>query len=137
MYAIVDDQSNHSLAKTGFFTLFGVNGMSSEYKLSSFAGLFRSAGRRATGYVIESCDGNSRFDLPSLIECNEIPSIRDEIPNREVATHYAHLQDIAAFIPPLDDQSEILLLIGRDLPEAHHVLDAICLATPPRLGHHW
>lgn len=123
MYAIIDDQSNRSLASTGFFTIFGINGMSSEYKLSSCAGLFRAAGRRATGYVIESFDGNTQFDLPSLVECNEIPSIRDEIPTPEVASHYSHLQDIAGFIPPLDNQSEILLLIGRDLLEAHHVLD--------------
>ncbi|XP_068246878.1 uncharacterized protein [Palaemon carinicauda] len=37
--------------------------------------------------------------------------------------HYPHLMDIRDNIPPIDDNCQILLLIGRDLIEAHHVID--------------
>lgn len=123
MYAILDDQSNRSLARTAFFTLFNISSLNIEYRLSSCAGYVTSAGRRAKGYVIESVDGGTQFALPTLIECNQIPSIRDEIPTPEVAANHPHLHNIAGHIPAFDNQSDILLLIGRDLLEAHHVLD--------------
>ena len=36
---------------------------------------------------------------------------------------YSHLQDLVGLIPPIDDDADILLLIGRDLIDAHYVLD--------------
>jgi len=44
------------------------------------------------------------FEFPNLLECNNIPNVRSEIPT-------------------LDIESKISLLIGRDLLEAHHILD--------------
>lgn len=61
--------------------------------------------------------------MPTLIECNQIPSARDEIPTPEIAAQYSHLQAIQVQISPLNDQADILLLIDRDFPEAHHILD--------------
>ena len=52
-----------------------------------------------------------------------MPDVREEIPTPDVARYHSHLKDIASHIPPLDPQSDILLLIGRDLIEAHHVHD--------------
>ncbi|XP_048248047.1 uncharacterized protein LOC124126721 [Haliotis rufescens] len=81
------------------------------------------SGRRASGYVIQALDGSSSLHLPTLIECNEIPNVREEIPTPETAIHHPHLRDIAEYIPPIDSGADILLLIGRDLLAAHHVLD--------------
>jgi hypothetical protein len=41
----------------------------------------------------------------------------------QVVQNHFHLHDLAGIIQPLDDSCQILLLIGRDLPVAHHVLD--------------
>lgn len=71
--------------------------------------------------MIESLDGTAK--LPSIIECNSIPNVREEIPTPEVAMFHPHLNDLAMHIPPLDDNTQILLLICRDIVEAHHVLD--------------
>lgn len=68
-------------------------------------------------------DGNTLHKLPALIECDQIQNAREEIPVPEVARHHSHLQNIEAYIAPMDRKAEILLLIGRDLPQAHHVLD--------------
>lgn len=48
--------------------------------------------------------------------------MRKDIATLEIARHYTHLMDIQEFIPPLSE-ARTLLLIGRDLPVAHHVLD--------------
>lgn len=123
MYAIVDDQSNRSLVRSGFFDLFGIEGDTLEYKLSSCSGLSTAYGRRARGFVVESLDRKVSFQLPTLIECDQIPGVRDEIPTPEVASLYRHLEDISYLIPPIDNQADMLILIGRDLPEIHHVMD--------------
>lgn len=123
VYCMIDDQSNKSLATSAFFDAFRECGGQTEYVLSSCAGKFVSSGRKASGYFVQSFDGSCTLSLPCLIECNDIPNNRHEIPSPAVADNYTHLHDIAPFIPDLDDGAEIELLIGRDLVTAHHVLD--------------
>jgi hypothetical protein len=122
MYAIVDDQSNRSLAKSEFFEMFKETGPETPYSLLSCAGSTVVSGRRANGYIIESLQGY-KLDLPTLIECNDIPDNRAEIPTPEVARQYTHLKDIASLIPPIDGDANISLLLGRDIIKAHQVLD--------------
>ena len=122
-YAIIDDQSNRSLAKTSLFNELEIHGEESQYTLASCSGQVTSAGRKAFGLMVESFDGSTRHKLPALIECDQIPNTREEIPTPEVVRHYQHLQDIALHFRPVDDNAEIQLLIGRDLIEAHHVFD--------------
>ncbi|XP_061169198.1 uncharacterized protein LOC133178524 [Saccostrea echinata] len=123
LYCMIDEQSNRSLAVSQFFNAFGECGSEIEYVLSSCAGKFNTAGRRASGYMVESIDGTCTLQLPDLIECNDIPNNREEIPSPGVAQSFPHLNDIAHLIPPLDKCIDIELLIGRDLIMAHHVLD--------------
>lgn len=65
---------------------------------------------------------NTNTELTCVTECDSIPFNRDEIGTQEIALHYPHLVDIASEILPLND-APILLLLGRDLVEAHHVID--------------
>lgn len=81
------------------------------------------SGRIACDFTVESFDGSMSLDLPQLIECNDIPYVREEIPTPNVAFFHDHLRSISSMIPPLDSDAQILLLIGRDLGEAHHVYD--------------
>ncbi|MES9882937.1 MAG: hypothetical protein ABW185_18875 [Sedimenticola sp.] len=122
-YAILDEQSNRSLAKTDLFNGLDLHGQEIEYTLSSCAGNVVTSGRQARDCIVETLDGGTRLRLPTLIECNQIPEIREEIPSPEIAEHYLHLNDIIGDIPPVEQHTPVLLLIGRDLPEAHHVLD--------------
>ncbi|XP_063404237.1 uncharacterized protein LOC134687709 [Mytilus trossulus] len=123
MYSLIDDQSNKSLATSNFFYLFSDNGPETEYVLSSCAGKFTTSGRLARDYVIEALDGSCAFDLPTIIECNDIPNNRQEIASPNVAIQYPHLVDIAPYIPEINEHAQIDLLIGRDLISVHHVLD--------------
>lgn len=121
MYVILDDQSNRSLARSDFFDLFNVNSSSSTYFLRTCAGTVNMSGRKAEGFQVESLSGDSTFSLPPLIECNQIPNNRSEIPTPEAALHHLHLKRIAAHIPKLDPEAEILLLLGRDIIRVHKV----------------
>ena len=128
-YAMLDDQSNRTLAKSDFFHLLGIDSNQVKYTMSSCTGTKLTSGQIANGYVVEALDGSSKMELPSVLECNEIPNIPGEIPTPEVARYHSHLRDIADCIPPLETQTQTLILIGRDLPEAHHVS---CQLTGPK-----
>ncbi|CAC5372360.1 unnamed protein product [Mytilus coruscus] len=74
-------------------------------------------------YILESLDDTAQLKCPSLIECIEIPISKREIATPATARHYKHLQDIKQFIPELDRNAEVMLLIGQGVTAAHHILD--------------
>lgn len=123
VYALIDDQSNHTLASSSLFDAFDQNTPDHEYTLVSCSGPIKTSGRRGTGFIIESLDGRCSFKLPTLIECAELPNNREEIPSPHVAKHFTHLADIEECIPELLDNVEVEILIGRDLIDAHVVQD--------------
>jgi hypothetical protein len=122
-YALIDDQSNRSLASPTLFDELNVKGDVVEYSVNTCNGIEVKNGRKATDLVVTSVNENSvSYDMPSMLEC-EVPNNRDEIPTPEVALAYSHLKDLAPHIPPVDPSCSVNLLIGRDLIEAHHVMD--------------
>ncbi|XP_057684651.1 uncharacterized protein LOC130910980 [Corythoichthys intestinalis] len=125
MYAILDEQSNRSLARSQFFDLFQIQATSHPYVLRTCAGLTGVTGRRACGFMVESVNEKLNIPLPTLLECNEIPNNRSEIPTPEAARHHSHLQQIADMIPPLEPTADILLLLGRDVLRVHKVRQQI------------
>lgn len=125
MYAMLDDQSNKSLARSEFFDLFRIKAGSYPYTLKTCSGLAATTGRRANGYQIETVDGGISLPLPTLIECDDLPDNRDEIPTPEAALHHPHLKSLASEIPPLDNNAQILLLLGRDILRVHKVRQQI------------
>lgn len=119
MYAVLDEQSNRSLARTEFFDLFGDRGSPTPYTLKTCSGVVETSGRRANNYIIESLDGKTQLTLPTLIECDMIPDDRSEIPTPEIACYYPHLMQISDKIPVLDPGAAIILLLGRDILRVH------------------
>ena len=72
---------------------------------------------------MQSLDCSNTINITLLIDCNEISNNCKEISTPEIANFYPHLSDIAKHIPALNSDAEILLLIDRDVPSAHHVHD--------------
>ena len=124
VYAILDDQSNHTLAQPELLDQLGVESPPMPYTLSSCAGVTETAGRMASGFTVAAMDGSVSHALPVMVECSDIPGNTQEIPTSEVAQAHPHLSRIADQLYPLQ-QVGIELLIGRDLLEAHHVHDQI------------
>lgn len=108
---------------------FSPNTSCGSYKMSTCSG-YSIVSNRSHGFVISSLYGHTLFELPSLIECNDIPNNRHEITTRQVAIYHPHLSKIADLILPMDDSANISLLIGRDLLRAHHVLYQVRGTSP-------
>ncbi|XP_052688921.1 uncharacterized protein LOC128167316 [Crassostrea angulata] len=125
VYATIDDQSNRTLVSPYLIDRLGVTGECKPYTLTSCSGVTTVAGRRVNGLCVKALDGTTTFNLPEVIECDSIPSEHLEIPTPKVAQSQPHLQCIAPFIPPLDRNVNVELLIGRDLTDVHHVREQI------------
>ena len=123
-YVLIDDQSNCSLAKPRLFDILNIDGESFPYTLRTCAGTMQTEGRHAKGLVIESLDGHKRHLLPTITECNAIPDNKDEIPTPDIAMAHPHLRPIADQIPEAQRDTDILLLIGRDVPPLHKVRES-------------
>ncbi|XP_062587040.1 uncharacterized protein LOC134248654 [Saccostrea cucullata] len=122
-YALIDDQSNCSLAKSELFEMLNINSETKDYQLQTCSGVKTMTSRIAKNLVVTSLDGRTKHLLPPIVECDHIPNNRDEIATPALARRFQHLSDIACHIPELDSKAKILLLIGRDLIVAHHVHD--------------
>lgn len=64
VYAVLDDQSNRSLVKSGFFNLLDINSSASPYTLKTCSGTVETAGRKASNIIVESLDGRTKVTLP-------------------------------------------------------------------------
>ena len=129
VYAMLDDQSNCTLATKELLDSLEVEGNEIHYELASCSGIHQSSGRKVHSLNVQSLDGSYQLQLPTVIECDNIPQNRSEKPTPEIARHFSHLEKIADSIPELDPQANISLLIGRDVIEAHQVQEQI---TGPR-----
>lgn len=125
VYAVLDEQSNRSLAKTEFFNLFKIEASFVPYTIKTCAGVNQTSGRRAINFMVESIDGLAKLSLPTLIECDMLPDDRTEIPSPDVAQHYPHLRPILNKIPSVDPDAPILLLLGRDILRVHKVREQL------------
>lgn len=83
-YALIDEQSNYSLAIAKLFEKLNIEGTTA-YTLKTCSGVKETKERLARGLVIESLDQSTQYRLPTLTECDEIPNNREEIPTPQVA----------------------------------------------------
>lgn len=125
VYAILDDQSNRTLISPRLCDRLDVQGPSTQYSLSSCSGTTTMTGRRIEGLCVQSVHEDCQYELPITIECDDIPNERSEIPTPDVARFHYHLNSIVNELPPIEKDVNIELLIGRDVPEAHHVFHQI------------
>lgn len=100
MNSLWNDQNNRVLVKSELLGTLQFRG-GVYYVLTSYAASLPTKGRRATGLIVQSLDGSTRFKLPTIIECNNIHDVRSEIPTPDVARFYHHPLDVARFIPDL------------------------------------
>ncbi|XP_028391897.1 uncharacterized protein LOC114516570 [Dendronephthya gigantea] len=117
VYALIDEQSNASLIAPKLVDDLGLEGPKEKYCLTTCSSSKETHyGRRVSGLTITSSDG-VLMKLPRLVECDNIPSDKREIPIPEQVRRYGHLREVADKLPPLKSEAEVQLLIGRDAPE--------------------
>lgn len=118
VYAVINDQSNASMISPSLADKLGANGPREKFLLSTCSAELKQLkyGRRVYGPIAHSIAGEQ-------VECDHIPRDKSEIPTPEIAREFSHLKEIADQIPPLDQDANIELLIGRDAPELLKVRD--------------
>lgn len=80
----------------------GITGTKEKYLLSTCSASKQTKyGRRVSGLTVRSTKGVS-MKLPTLVECENIPTEKHEIPTPQLVKKYEHLFEIAHEIPPLD-----------------------------------
>ena len=121
MYAIIDEQSNRSLVKPKFFELFGIEGHASLYTLRTCSGREETFGRRANGFMVSHINKEEGIPLPTLVECDQIPDEREEVPSPEAAYQHPHLRHLVNEIPAMGMNSEIFILLESDILRVHKV----------------
>lgn len=94
------------LAKKELFDSLNIHTETIQYQMTSCSGQVTTFGRTASGLFIVSADGETRLQLPFILECDDIPNNYLKIPTPDVALQHDHM-----------------LLIGRELPQIHHVME--------------
>ena len=74
-YALLDDQSNSTLARVEFFDNMNVSlSTATSYSLVSCMGRSSMTGCHASNFIVESYEGSQQLKIPVIIECYEIPN---------------------------------------------------------------
>ena len=61
---------------------------------------------------------NGREARPAtLVECDNLPGDKGEVPTPQIAQKFPHLQTIANEFPPEDETADVHILLGRDAAE--------------------
>lgn len=92
---------NRSLISPEVLDTLGIHTAEIQYTLTSCSGSYQAAGRIAHNLTIQSLDKGYNLELPTVIECPEIPIDVTEIPTPDVAQHFTHLKGIANMITPI------------------------------------
>ena len=72
-YAVVDDQSNSTLAKAQLFDQLGITSPPTVYNMRTCAGYSQHLGRGTSELWIRSIGGNAQVKIPFVRECEDIP----------------------------------------------------------------
>lgn len=124
-YLILDEQSKGALVRRELLNYFDIHSPRKEYTLSSSWRKFLISGRRANGFAIYSLKRKSEIHLLEVIECQDIPNNRNEIPTSDFVKHHPRLGRIMTELSPHNCEAKKLLLVGRDFIDAHYFLEQV------------
>lgn len=88
-----------------------------------------TSGRQSGDLVVEFLTEERSFELLVITECDQISNVKEEIPTPDCCAASSTFKAPVRPFPFADPDYDILLLIVRDKPEAHRVLEQ---CTRPR-----
>lgn len=124
-YALLDEQSDACFVKEDLLGRLDVNGPEVELKLSTVLAEKVIKSRRIEGLVIRGYNEDVEIPLPKSYSRSSIPAKKSQIPRRESAVNWPHLQKISEKIMPLNEDIEVGLLIGLNCSRAIKPLEVI------------
>ena len=118
VYALLDEQSDACFVKESTLNAIGVDGPDVQLELSTVLGQKTITSKRVTGLTVRGVSETSEIILPKTYTRDVIPARRSQIPRRDTALKWPHLESITGHLMPLDTGAEIGLLIGANCPRA-------------------
>lgn len=118
-YALVDDGADKTLCDERLIKKLNINSRPVTFHMTSATSKVRHEGREID-LRVSAVGSNDKIEVKGIWSVKSLQiSTRSAVSNQELST-FAHLSDIR--IPEID-QSEVLLLIGTDMPVAHIPLE--------------
>ncbi|CAB4032849.1 Hypothetical predicted protein, partial [Paramuricea clavata] len=118
-YAIRDEGSNTTLVKESLVEELNSNGQPIDFTLTTMNNVSQESGRSHFLYV-QGLGQKDCLEIPNALSVKSLSVARSCIPNKEDIAKWRHFDGIS--IPELDN-TEVTILIGTDVPEAHWKLE--------------
>ena len=115
VYAIFDDQSQHSFCGPQVADRFPGNATSVKYAIQTLSAEAQVVeGRELRGLKVRGMSGTESFALPPLKETHFIPQNHDELPSRQEVLQIPNVARYANLFSDPDPNVPVALLLGRD-----------------------
>ena len=118
-YAIRDEGSNTTLVKGSLVEELNLNGQPIDFTLTTMNNVSQESGRSHFLYV-QGLGQKDCLEIPNALSVKSLSIARSCIPNKKDIAMWRHFDGIS--IPELDN-TEVTILIGTDVPEAHWKLE--------------
>ena len=127
-YAIIDEQANTTLVDESVLSFFGQEFPIQEFSLK-FASQnceFATSGKLVSGLQVRGIQEEEIIDIPEALSCPNISDTKNEIATPELVNNNPFISQFSKFFPPLNNEAQVLILIGRNCGRA---MATECLTT--------
>ncbi|XP_018006729.1 uncharacterized protein LOC108664615 [Hyalella azteca] len=129
VYVIIAEQCNISFCSPSLLDEFGITGPRLSYSLRTLAPPSGpKSGRFVNNLMIKGVTEEKSFNLPRLIEINNIPDLKYEVATREIVEDHPRISCYAKNFLPLDSRAEVAIILGAD---SNHLLAKTLKTTKP------
>ena len=133
-YCIIDEQSNSSFIDKKILDFFNVESYLHDYTLTTMSGFKQHIlGRKISDLSIKGVGESRWYLLPDMLTNDSIPNGKDEIATESIVASHEHIAKFAKYFPSIDEDAEVLLLLGRNCGD---VMATKCYGTHAPFVHH-
>ena len=118
-YAIVDEHSDATIVDPKVPQFFGVDFPTVQYSLATVNGSStQMEGLLVSGLFVKGVGEKKRVKLPPAVTNSSLPDTKHEVATPQIVGAHRHLEKYASAFHEIDQDAEVLILIGRDCGEA-------------------
>ena len=125
VYAVLDAQSDACFVSESICETLSVEGRETKLDLSTMTGKSVIDSRAIEGLMIQPLKEDEVIKLPTVYTRPEIPCSKENIPKKETAKKWRHLEGIADKMPAFFQNAQVALLLGTNCSRAIKPLEVI------------
>ena len=114
-YAILDEQSSSSFVDPRVVDYFSLEPPERKYIIKTLTGLETTvSGMEVQGLKVKGINQKKIIHMPTVMTNEFIPNCKGEVATPDIVTQHKHIAHLAHNFTPLDELSDVLILLGRD-----------------------